>query len=104
VIERGIHKVRQANSVTLYIRRVPKDMKRIWIALAFALIVAAITWAPTGKQSQAVAKYISMCFIIAIVIRPVGLTIGATIRRLTAYSRRRTDEGETQKEERGESR
>jgi hypothetical protein len=58
-------------------------MKKYWIVFAFAVSVGAAFFSLPHEQRQEIAKYIAICLLSAFLLRPVGLTIGQILRKLT---------------------
>ena len=57
-------------------------MKKNWLGFVAAAVAGAVLFSLPYEQRQEVAEYITMCLLLAFIIRPVGLTIGRILRKV----------------------
>jgi hypothetical protein len=74
--------VNQLGRFNLFLSVDLKGVKRIWLLFGVLAVVGFAFSTLTSEIRQEVAMYIIICFIAAVIIRPVGLTIGNFLRKL----------------------
>jgi hypothetical protein len=57
-------------------------MKKSWLIYGAVVLAGAAFFSLPYEQRQQVAKFLTVCLILAFLLRPVGLTIGQILRKM----------------------